>query len=145
LTHTNFIILSNCYPSIYVISYSQQDISTGCLNTAGDQYIFAAQLKLEDSQGNPFACDKSAAWANALTCPLLSVEIQHPTKGMKRYHFGNTFSSAWDVSGWNSYHATITLDQDIVEADSAFWFLQGPDSGISMIFDNVALTPATSP
>jgi len=115
-----------------------------CFITPGEQFSFSAQMKLTDSNGNPFACDKNAAWGTALSCPLLSIEIQHPSVGMKRYHFGNSFSTPWDATNWNSYHSTITLDVTMTEATEAFWYLQGPAPGINIIFDNVALASLSS-
>jgi hypothetical protein len=116
----------------------RQDLPTFCLSRLDDTYTFNADMKLLDEDGNEFACDKSAMWNTALTCPLLTFELNHPD-GTKRIHRGNEYGGTWMANEWNQFRATLTVTQDIVEANSLFFYFQGPAPGVSVVFDNVSL------
>lgn len=116
----------------------RQDLPTFCLSRLDDTYTFNADMKLLDEDGNEFACDKSAMWNTALTCPLLTFELNHPD-GTKRIHKGNEYGGTWMANEWNQFRSTLTVTQDIVEANGLFFYFQGPAPGVSVVFDNVSL------
>jgi len=121
-----------------------QTLRSECLGNIGDKYIFNAELKLLDEDGNPFVCSKSASWNTDLTCPLLSFQIDHPN-GLKRAHFSNNYGGAWESDGWNQYRAEVTVTKEMTEALSVSFYLQGPRPGVSIIFDHVTLVAAQPP
>jgi len=124
----------------HISSGPKHDLPLHCLVNVGDKFTFHAQMKLLDENGNMFACDKSAPWNTPLTCPLLSIEVNHPDKGIKRIHYANSFGGAWDISDWNEYQATVTVTQEMTEANDVFFYLQGVRAGASVIFDQASMT-----
>ena len=71
-------------------------------------YALGAKMKLLDTAGNPFACDKNAIWGTALTSPQMTIKVNHPTEGMKEFHIQNLFSDPW-VEDWNDYRGNINI------------------------------------
>ena len=118
----------------------QQDLPMSCLTTVGDKYILTAKMKLLNSEGNPFACDKNAAWGTALTCPQVTITVDHPTEGVKRFHYANLESDAWEEDEWNDFRAIVTVNTIMSGGDSAFFYVQGPAPEVSIVFDDVELT-----
>ena len=116
-----------------------QHLPMSCLSIEGNRFVFQAQLKLLDENGNPFACDKSAAWNTPKTCPLLSFEATMHDGTFKRTHYGNFDASGWNADGWNEYRTNVRVTKDMTEAETVFFYIQGPAPGIQIVFDRVAL------
>ena len=120
----------------------QQHLPLSCLSTEGDEYIFTAKMKLLDSEGNPFACDKVAGWGTALKCPQVTIQVDHPTLGVKRYQSYDQNTDPWKADEWNNFESVVTVNDVMMQGEDVFFYVQGPASGVSIVFDDVALTHA---
>jgi len=56
------------------------EIHNECV-TEGKIYLLEAQMKLLDSDGNPYWCDKSKPWDLEVACPLLTVQYTNMVCG----------------------------------------------------------------
>ena len=82
------------------ISQYLSEASMECL-TAGTEVTFTMWLKLEDADGNPFAC-VSGGWNQPTTCPLLSFRVEKQDGTSIWLNEFNVAPSAgsWQADGW---------------------------------------------
>ena len=118
----------------------QQHIPLSCLKTEGDTYIFTAKMKLLDSDGNPFACDKVAGWGTPKKCPQVTIQVEHPTLGLKRYQYYDLNTDPWKADEWNNFKSVVTVNDIMKQGEEVFFYIQGPAPGVSIVFDDVELT-----
>lgn len=106
----------------------------------GAKYEVNALFQLLDSEGVPYACDKTAAWADPMYCILMTIEYLTNVGERKRRHVGNNYGGAWIAEDFNSFTSRFTITQEIADSQSAFFFFHGPPAGASIIFDHVTIT-----
>lgn len=114
-----------------------QYLPVECLDE-GRVYDLYLHLKLLDENDQPFACDKGANWNTPLTCPLVSLNV-HANGKTTRGHASNEYGAPWKADEFNQYHAEITITTEMAEADEVALFVQGPRSGVKILYDNVSM------
>ena len=119
----------------------RQNLPIDCLNEIGQKFEVNGLFQLIDSDGVPYACDKSAAWGSPLYCLLMSMEMNTASGLIKRRHFGNSYNGAWVANDFNTFTAIFTVTQELSESTSAFFYFQGPASDSSIIFNHITIVP----
>jgi len=102
----------------------------------GRQYVLTAFLKLYDEEMNPFQCDKTAGYGDPAACPILEIEMIHPT-GFYQTHPENTVTDPWVKDDWNEYRAVFTVSKELANAEKAYVKFKGPFPGISIVLDDI--------
>jgi len=115
----------------------KQNIEHLCLQE-GQVYDLNARFKFEDHFGLPVGCDKEAEWLDPDYCLLFTFELQLDN-GIQRKHFGNSFGGSWIADEFNSFRGEVVIDQDMADANSVFFFVQGPSEDKVIIFDNISM------
>lgn len=115
----------------------KQHLETLCLR-AGQKYDLNARIKFVDSFNNPVGCDKAAPWKDPEYCVLFTFEMKLEN-GMKRKHYGNHYGGAWVTDEFNSFSSVVEIDEEMVGADSIFFYIQGPSPDKVIVFDNISL------
>jgi len=111
-----------------------------CL-TLGAVYEFSAQFKLIDAFGAPFLCDNNAPYGTENSCPSFTLVLHHNNDiNVPTYlNFENIDDSEWVADDYNHFEAEFEVTEEIHSASGAIMIFNGPNAGISMIFDDVIL------
>ena len=111
-----------------------------CL-TLGAVYEFSAQFKLIDAFGAPFLCDKNAPYGTENSCTSFTLVLHHNNDiNVPTYlNFENIDDSEWVADDYNHFEAEFEVTEEIHSASGAIMIFNGPNAGISMIFDDVIL------
>ena len=120
-----------------------QNLNPVCLQE-GRVYEFNAMLKLFDTHGNPFACDKAAQWQSAKFCPLLSFALTMPNGEELKEHRSNNFGGMWTATAYNPFQARITVSANMAAATRVSVYLQGPAPGVAIVYDAVTMSLVSS-
>lgn len=123
----------------------RQNFDMSCLLTHQGQRLEVNGLfQLLDSEGIPYACDKTAYWSSPDYCVLFSLEMKTADGLTKRRHFGNAYQGNWIANDMNVFSTIFTVTQELAESQSAFFYFQGPPAGSSIVFDHITITPVSS-
>jgi len=115
-------------------------LETNCFLKEGSRFDFNAMIKLLDSDGNAFACNKTAPLVDSKSCPLLSFTVA-VDGGMQQIDFANQIESEWISDEWNHFSVIFQVTQEMSNASAIFLTVHGPAGGIDVLFDNVTLKP----
>jgi len=113
-------------------------LKTQCF-VEGGRYAFDAKMKLLDENGNPFVCDKTHHWIDESSCPILSFQVE-TQEGKLWYYYGNQNTSPWEAQIWNPFNTFFTITKEIAEATNAYFFVERPRAGITLIIDEIAIS-----
>ena len=127
---------------------SPQSSLTHRLNSAclieGQHYVFRAQFKLLDEDGNPYECDNSNDPANPDPCVIASIYIDLP-HGMTPIHLPNKSPAPWNATGWNVYRSDFLTNVDLALAEVTELKIRGPKAGITVLMDNASIQAYVAP
>ena len=110
----------------------------------GQHYVFRAQFKLLDEDGNPYECDKSNFLANPEPCIIASLYVELP-HGIAPLHIPNKSPTPWKATEWNVYRSDFMINFDFAEADLAELKIRGPKAGITVLMDNASIQTYVKP
>ena len=113
-------------------------LKTQCF-VEGGRYAFDAKMKLLDENGNPFVCDKTHHWIDESSCPILSFQVE-TQEGKLWYYYGNQNTSPWEAQIWNPFNTFFTITKEIAEATNAYFYVERPRSGITLIIDEIVIS-----
>merc|ERR1712127_1012328 len=113
-------------------------ISSMCMYE-GLMFELTAHLQLLDEDGIPFLCDKGAAYGTPLACPVLAIEMQTITEYVM-IHPENIIEADWVADAWNKYKAVFVVNNDLANAELAYFKFKGPAPGISILVDDMTTT-----
>jgi len=114
----------------------KQNIETACLEE-GQVYDIYARFKFEDSAGNPVGCNKAALFGDPDYCLLFTFQLNG--NPLQKQHFGTYYGAPWVASDYNSFHTVVTIDHAMANAESLFFYIQGPSDDKTIIFDNISM------
>ena len=117
----------------------EQEISADCLEL-GKMYEIDARVKLvEGPQMRPYDCDKTVQGNDPRMCPIASLRLNVMGLNLVE-NMVNDYAESWKPSFFNWYHAIFTVNPDIADSESAFFYIRGPKKGVSIIFDDVSVS-----
>lgn len=118
-------------------------LETNCFLKEGTRFDFNAMIKLLDSDGNAFACNKTASSPedsnNIESCPVLSFFVSLPG-GMKQIEFANQIEEE-GKGEWNHFSVIFQVTEDMSNATSMFLAIHGAPGGIDVLFRDITLKP----
>lgn len=120
----------------------KQKIDIECL-IEGTEYEFHAKVKLEDEKGNPFFCHNEAKWQSGLFCVVLTVGIAEQS-GIKILNLPNESPDYWNEHDYNEFRAVFVATKELLSGYDMFFVMRGPDTGVSIIFDEVSIAAMES-
>lgn len=113
-------------------------LKTNCF-TPGMQYVLNAKMKLLDENGDHFACDKNHTWIDDVSCPILTFELTSMSGAKSWKYFGNMDMEPWEALFWNDFTVPFIVNEEIMNAVEAFFFIERPRAGITIILDQVTI------
>ena len=90
--------------------------------------------------GELFECDKTHTWVDDKACPLLTFQLEDPNGHKSWKYYGNEVHEPWDKNIWNPFNTFFTITNDIASAVDAYFYIERPRAGISIIIDQVVIS-----
>ena len=116
----------------------RQNIDPLCF-IQGSKYQISLDLRLENSNGTEYICDK-AAESGPDVCPLVSFAMASKDGIIDFLNVKNRAGAQWE-SGFNEYSGIFTVTEKMATSFASYFFIRGPRQDVDIVFDNVLIEP----
>lgn len=109
----------------------------------GRKYNVTARFYLENGFGEPYACNKKAAWNTPGYCPMVSLFVNQPW-GKHKHNYGNMLKEPM-TAGWNDFYTEFSINSMTEFPSAARIYLRGPAKDTIFYFNDVHVLQMKEP
>jgi len=116
----------------------QSNLDLSCF-TLNKKYEIKAKIRLVDQNGFYYPCDPQFPPHMEFSCPMLTFLWLSPEGNEIVMEVKNDLTKTWEPGEFNEFHAVFTATEEFINANEIIWWINGPDAGINIVFDDVSI------